>query len=113
MERMMFVAPSSRGSNLETVQSFYVALLHELEHGGYTDAERALLADERLYYGRYLNPRLRSYFEQTVIPQVAHGVSFLMTDTRTPRILDPAAEARTAVPACIPGCRSVRRHVRR
>jgi SAM-dependent methyltransferase len=88
MERMMFVTPSSRGSNLETVQSFYLALLHEMEHGGYTDAERTLLADERLYYGRYLNPRLRSYFEQTVIPQVAHGVSFLMSDTRTPRILD-------------------------
>jgi SAM-dependent methyltransferase len=88
MERVMFVTPSSRTSNLETVQSFYAALLHELEHGGYTDAERSLLADERLYYGRYLNPRLRNYFEQTVIPQVAHGVSFLMSETRTPRILD-------------------------
>lgn len=85
---MILVAPSASASNLEIVQNFYLALLHELEHAGYTDAERALLSDERLYYGRYLNPRLRSYFEQTVIPQVAQGVSFLMADARSPRILD-------------------------
>ena len=85
---MILVAPSATASSLETVQSFYLALLHELEDAGYTDRERALLADERLYYGRYLNPRLRNYFEQTVIPQVAQGVSFLMADARTPRILD-------------------------
>lgn len=88
VERMVRVAPSATASNLETVQNFYFALLNELEDAPYTDAERALLANERLYYGRYLNPRLRNYFEQTVIPQVSHGVSFLMTDARTPRILD-------------------------
>lgn len=88
MERMMIVAPADYASHLETVQGFYLALLHEMQHGDYTDRERALLADERLYYGRYINPRLRSYFEQTVIPQVATGVSFLVSDARAPRILD-------------------------
>ncbi len=88
MERMMLVAPGASASHLETVQSFYLALLEEMQHGGYTPAERSMLADERLYYGRYLNPRLREYFEQTVMPQVATGISFLMSDTRTPRILD-------------------------
>ncbi len=88
VERVILVAPSDSASNLETVQRFYLALLDEFENADYTDAERALLADERLYYGRYLNPRLRNYFEQTVIPQVAQGVTFLMADGRAPRILD-------------------------
>lgn len=88
MRSNTIMTPSDGLSARETVQRFYFMLPHELQHAGYSDAERALLADERLYYGRYLNPGRRNYFVETVIPQVAHAVSFLMAGARRPRILD-------------------------
>jgi len=88
MKHKIIIAQPNGSSVVETVGSFYAALLHELRDAGYTDAERSLLSDERLYYGRYLNPELRNYFVETVIPRVAQAASFLMVDKLNPRILD-------------------------
>jgi SAM-dependent methyltransferase len=74
-------------SETQTVHTFYVSLLDELEQAGYTNAERALLANRRLYYGRYLNPGLRGYFVETVIPHVAQAIPWVATNPK-PNILD-------------------------
>lgn len=63
-------------SNIKTVQKFYSTLLSEVEQAGYNSQEISLLGNTRRYYGRYLNPSLRNYFIQTVIPHIADAISY-------------------------------------
>lgn len=78
--------PSS--ANIETIHNFYTLLLNEVEQAGYNEQEKALLANRRSYYGRYLHPPLRPYFVETVIPHIAHVIPFLVTGQSQPYIFD-------------------------
>lgn len=80
--------PQSKGSaHVATVQTFYVSLLDELAQAGYSDSEKALLANRRLYYGRYLNSNLRDYFVEAVIPHIARAIPWVES-TPKPNIFD-------------------------
>jgi SAM-dependent methyltransferase len=80
--------PQSGGSaHIATVQTFYVSLLDELNQANYTDSEKALLANRRLYYGRYLNSNLRDYFVEAVIPHIARAIPWVETSPK-PHIFD-------------------------
>lgn len=59
------------------VSDFYALLDREMTGHALTPAERQSMCDARLYYGRYLNPRTRPYFEETVIPVIANGLVWL------------------------------------
>jgi SAM-dependent methyltransferase len=72
---------------VETVHNFYVSLLDEVRQAGYDEAEKLLLANRRLYYGRYLSPDLRDYFVETVIPHIARAIPWVET-TPQPHIFD-------------------------
>ena len=63
-------------SIVNTVRSFYSALLSKCEQAGYNSQEISLLGDKRLYYGRYLDPNLRNYFIHTTIPHIARAISY-------------------------------------
>lgn len=75
-------------SNLETVQYFYSSLLDEVKHGGYNPQEISLLGNTTTYYGRYLNPSLRNYFIQTVIPHLVCAISYFSIDRPKQLIFD-------------------------
>lgn len=75
-------------SSLEVVQYFYSSILDELKQAGYDSQEIALLGDTKFYYGRYLNPRLRNYFNQTVIPYIACAISYLLINRSNQYIID-------------------------
>ena len=73
---------------LATVNSFYSSILGEVERAGYSPRELLLLANTHLYYGRYLNPRLRNYFVQTVMPRIASAMAYLSVDRPGRCIMD-------------------------
>ncbi len=58
---------------VEDVLQFYHLMIDELEKAEYSPAEIELMKDPVYYYGRYLNPLTRSYFEETVIPVIGHS----------------------------------------
>lgn len=75
-------------SSLQMVQGFYAQLLEEAQSDAYSDQEKALMASTHLYYGRYLNPALRNYFVETVIPHIARAADYVAQGPAAPTILD-------------------------
>jgi 2-polyprenyl-3-methyl-5-hydroxy-6-metoxy-1,4-benzoquinol methylase len=74
---------------VDTVQSFYSALLTECGEAGYNSHELSLLRDKRCYYGRYLDANLRSYFIHTTIPHIALAIGyFQLSELANQAILD-------------------------
>lgn len=69
-------------SDVEAVQRLYSFLLNEVKQAAYTPREIALLGNTLLYYGRYLNPNLRNYFIQTVVPHIASAISYFCVRDR-------------------------------
>ena len=75
--------------NIDMVEKFYSALLKELDNAGYNSQEKELMGSMRLYYGRYIDPNKRSYFEQRVIPYVANAIAyFQLKDKANQCVLD-------------------------
>ena len=59
------------------VSDFYSLINREMAEAGFTSAERSLMEDPVLYYGRYLNSSTRPYFEETVIPVIGSAMVWL------------------------------------
>mgnify|MGYP001466393141 CR=1 FL=1 len=75
-------------THLLAVDQFYSLLLEEADSSELTADEKALLGSTHLYYGRYLNPALRNYFVETVIPHIARATDYLSQVPDAPVILD-------------------------
>ena len=76
-------------SALDVVKYFYKILEQEFKEAPYTEQEKQLLNDKHLYYGNYLDPRLRNYFSRAVFSPIADGLNFFdIPDSRPMRILD-------------------------
>lgn len=82
------MASTPGASAVKIVEDFYASLLDELEEPGYDHAEKSLLANRRLYYGRYLDAGLRNYFVETVVPHIADAIPFLLPQNTRPHVLD-------------------------
>lgn len=69
------------------VAEFYAMMDDEIERAGFSAAERAFMQDPVLYYGRFLNPRTRAYFVETVVPAIGDSLLWLR-DRKVGTILD-------------------------
>lgn len=61
---------------LNIIDRCYRLLFKEIESAEYSKDELALLSSDFLYYGRYLNPESRPYFEKTVFPQIRNAIEY-------------------------------------
>ena len=59
------------------VSNFYALMKREMELAEFTPAERCSMEDPEYYYGRYLNPLTRPYFEETVVPVIGSALVWL------------------------------------
>tara|TARA_R110000782_G_scaffold82993_6_gene163027 strand:+ start:1036 stop:1887 length:852 start_codon:yes stop_codon:yes gene_type:complete len=77
------IPPPSLGEHpdIETATQFvsqiYSVMLDEVDDAQYSSAELEMMRDTVMYYGRYLKPGTRYYFEQTVIPPIAAAVNYV------------------------------------
>lgn len=67
--------------DIETATNFvskiYAVMLDEVNDAQYSDDEIEMMRDTVMYYGRYLKPGTRYYFEKTVIPPIGAAVSYV------------------------------------
>ncbi|MGI9424907.1 MAG: class I SAM-dependent methyltransferase [Hyphomicrobiaceae bacterium] len=78
--------PSADGA-AAYVSNFYSLMNQEMAEADFTPTERRSMEDPVLYYGRYLNPSTRPYFEETVIPVIGTALMWFRQQ-RLQRVLD-------------------------
>lgn len=59
------------------VSQIYAEMLNEVNDAKYSDDEIEMMCDTVMYYGRYLKPDTRYYFEKTVIPPIAAALRYV------------------------------------
>ena len=72
----------------QLIERLYALLLEEVRDGGYDDCELALIADPILYYGRYLDPRTRSYALCNAVSNLTAAIAYLGSGNSSKRLLD-------------------------